>query len=119
MKFSFRRVASTLVIVSIVTFGISYVATGVSVCYGLHSCAAAVTLSGFDTSVQTPAPSTVAAQTTQSMIQSSDPGATAFPVGAEITALYLLVFGLAVLIVMEFSKPHFLRMFASHRRQSR
>ena len=115
MNISPRRVATTLAIISVVSFGGSIIASGVSICSDAKDCAAAVILG------------TTSAQKTQSitMPQSTESVTTpaaSYPstsiIGIQLTALYVLMIAIAIFIVMEFYRPTVTKRFLGKRRHA-
>lgn len=116
MNISPRRIASVLAIISIISFGGSVIASGISICPDASSCAASVTLANPGASA---AKYYVMPQSTESVPTPAITYPSTSVVGIQLTALYVLIVAIAIFIIMEFYRPHITKRFMGRHRYSR
>lgn len=112
-----RRIGAALLLISVFSFGVTYLATGISVCRGLGSCTAAVALSN---SLISPneTPNNNTGLTTDNVDPVSAAERSMLPLGIELTALYIFAVALVMLIVAEFYDPKLLKRIVGSRKFS-
>lgn len=112
-----RRIGAALLLISVFSFGVTYLATGISVCKGLGSCSAAV-LSSTLLSDSGQDAGDITALTTDNVDPVTASDRSALPLGVELTALYVFGVALVMLIITEFYDPKLLKRVVGSRKFS-